>query len=193
MLGIEAVGIQTPPLRPRVVEIDPRTVSNTATLGGAGAFLRFRPTDIVGLDLTLRSGSLRYVDTRDDHRNVISQDLFVADVGTVLYLARGEMGSVGIDAGVGGVLNRVGYAIDDLDRSVQRFGSFVTRIGFDVELVTRRVAFVFTLRSLGVITPQNDASHDGPVFDSATREETKPAVPRFQTYVAAGAGVAYRF
>ncbi|MEE9383445.1 MAG: hypothetical protein V3V08_08530 [Nannocystaceae bacterium] len=194
MIGIEAVGMQVPPLRSTVVKIDRRTVGDTATLGGVGLFFRFRPTDPVGVDATIRSGSLRYVDTSRASDSVISQDVVSADIGTIFYLARGEMGGVGVDAGLGGIYNRVGYALGEDPASSESFGSFMARVGFNVELVTTRVAFVFAVRSLGVITPRGGSTQEGPAFQGATTAKRRPPPsPTFQTFVVGSAGIAYRF
>src|SRR5690606_22449018 len=96
-LGIEGVALQIPPLRPRVAGLDARYLGNSVTTGGVGALARWRVRPILALELAVRSGSLRYRSRGD----LLSQDLLLAELGALLFLARGDVGHFALDAGVG--------------------------------------------------------------------------------------------
>ena len=183
LLGLEAVAIQVPALRPTVVTLDPRRVGSTVALGGVGLFGRFRANRWVGVDLNVRSGSVRY---RLDDDDVVSQDLILSEAGVLLYLASGEVGQFALDTGVGGVYNRVRYELENT--GTQHYGSALFRLGASAEFLTKRVAFLLTLRAYGVLTTTAGARNVGDLGNA-------PGLPvaRFQTYVSASAGVAYRF
>ncbi|HWB75236.1 MAG TPA: hypothetical protein VG755_09775 [Nannocystaceae bacterium] len=89
MIGIGGVLMQAAPLRVRAVYLDPRDVGRSVALGGLGVFARFRPRPIVGLDLDVRSGSVRY--RRSDADVSVSQDQVIAELGGLLYRGRGDI------------------------------------------------------------------------------------------------------
>jgi hypothetical protein len=190
MLGLEAVGLQVPALRTRVANIDPRYVGSTATMGGAGLLGRFRPVPLVGLELGVRSGSVRY--RNDGNDDVVSQDLVLADAGVLLYLARGEVGQLALDGGIGGIYNRVKYELAEQE-GIQAFGSGFVRVGVDAEFLVKRVAFVLSLRSYGVFTVRENVKNKGEIMARASASDRLAPAPTLQTFVAAAAGVAYRF
>jgi hypothetical protein len=190
MVGLEAVGLQVPALRSMVADIDPRFVGSTATMGGAGLFGRFRAVPLVAVELAVRSGSVRYRDDADD--DVVSQDLILADTGVLLYLARGEVGQLALDAGIGGIFNRVKYELADRE-GTQAFGSGFVRVGVDAEFLVKRVAFVLSLRSYGVFTVRENVRNKGEIMAQASADARRAPAPALQTFVAAAAGVAYRF
>jgi hypothetical protein len=190
MLGLEAVGLQVPALRTQVANIDPRFVGSTATMGGAGLFGRFRPVPLVGVELGVRSGSVRY--RSDGNDDVVSQDLILFDGGVLLYLARGDVGQLALDAGMGGIYNRVKYELAE-EEGIQAFGSGFVRVGVDAEFLVKRVAFVLSLRSYGVFTVRENVKNKGEIMARASTDARLAPAPALQTFVAATAGVAYRF
>jgi len=190
MIGLEAVGLQVPALQTQIADIDPRFVGSAATMGGAGLFGRFRPVPLVGLEVGVRSGSVRYRSDGDD--DVISQDLVLADAGVLLYLARGEVGQLALDGGIGGIYNRVKYELAD-EEGIQAFGSGFVRVGVDAEFLVKRVAFVLSLRSYGVFTVRENVRNKGEIMSRASASARLAPAPTLQTFVAAAAGVAYRF
>lgn len=194
MIGLEAVGLQAPALDTPVVDIDPRFVGETVAMGGLGAFGRWRIVPLVAVDLGVRSGSVRYRDDRGGPENLISQDLLLAEAGLNLFVARGEVGHLGLEAGGGGMYNRIRYELgEDSERSTQSFGSGFVRAGVGAELLTRRVAFVFSLRVYGVMTNRESARSEGPAFEGLPDRSKLAAVPALQTFVVGSLGVAYRF
>ncbi len=190
LVGLEGVVLQVPALRPRVVRLDPRFVGNSVALGGAGLFGRFRPVPRVGLDLSIRSGSVVY--REQDRTKRASEDMLLVTFGTLLYLAEGERARLAADGGLGGQFHRIAYFSAD-GKSVQRFGAFLVHVGLDAEFLLSRVAFVLSVRTYGVVSDDRAMATSGPLFEGATEEDRALPVARFQTYVAATAGVAYRF
>jgi hypothetical protein len=71
MIGLEAVGMQVPVLDSPIVDLDPRFTGRTVAMGGLGAFGRWRVVPLVGDDLGVRSGSVRYRDDRRDPQSLI--------------------------------------------------------------------------------------------------------------------------
>ena len=194
MIGLEAVGLQAPALDTPIVDIDPRFVGETVAMGGLGAFGRWRIVPLVAIDLGVRSGSVRYRDDRGGPETLISQDLLLAEAGLDLFVARGDVGHLGLEAGGGGMYNRIRYELgEDSERSTQSFGSGFVRAGVGAELLTRRVAFVFSLRVYGVMTDRDSAKNEGPAFDGLPNRSKRAAVPALQTFVVGSLGVAYRF
>jgi hypothetical protein len=190
MVGLEGVGMQVPTLKTPIATVDPRFVGSTTTLGGVGLFGRFRPRPIVGVDLGVRSGSVRYKGEEDD--DVMSQDLLAVDAGVLLYLAHGEVGQLALGAGMGGLCHRVRYEFDDR-RGTQTFGSGLVRLGADAEFLVKRVAFVLSLRSYGVFTARDNVANRGAIMRDASENARRAPVETLQTFVVASAGVAYRF
>ena len=190
MIGIEAVGMQLPPLRTAVVDLDPRFLGDSVALGGAGVFARYRPVPLVGFDVGVHSGSVRYRD-RDDDQNV-SQDVVMAEAGVLLYLARGELGQFALDGGLGGAWNRVGFDLGELE-GTQQFGTGFVRGGVNAEFLVKRVAFILSLRTYGVFTDRDAVRNKGELMDRVNEEARKAPVATLQTYVVASVGVAYRF
>lgn len=194
LVGLEAVGLQVPALRSPVVDIDPRFSGETVAMGGLGAFGRWRAVPLVGIDLGIRSGSVRYRNTRGQTDSLVSQDLLMAEAGFELFLARGDVGHLELDAGGGGMFNSIRYELGpDSERSTQTFGSGFVRAGVGAELLTKRIAFVFTLRVYGVMTDKERVSNSGSAFTGLPEGATHAAVPALQTFVVGALGVAYRF
>jgi hypothetical protein len=186
LVGIQAVGIQVPPIRPYRIELDRRFVGNTATMAGLGIMGRYRPVERVSVELGIRSGSARY-ELSDDR--VLSHDMVLADMGLVLWVAHGKGGRVGLDMGVGGAFNALRYNLGP--RSSQIFGFGHVRGGATAELSFRRFAFLFAVRAFGTFTGGNSANR-GPLFDGAGAEAEAP-IPKLQLIVAGSLGVGYRF
>jgi hypothetical protein len=97
-----------------------------------------------------------------------------------------------IDAGLGGAFGRVEYDLA-AGKGLQRFGSMIVRVGVDAEFVLKRVAFVLSVRSYGVLTPEEGASNSGALFEGASGRLDDAPVPHLQTWLMGSAGVAYRF
>ena len=76
-------------------------------LGGIGLFGRWQAAKIVGLELGVRSGSLRYRNAAD----VISQDIVMGEAGVLLYLYRGAIGQFALDAGGGALVHAIRYEL----------------------------------------------------------------------------------
>jgi hypothetical protein len=194
LVGLEAVGLQVPALRSPVVGIDPRFSGETVAMGGLGAFGRWRPVPLVGIDLGIRSGSVRYRNTRGETESVVSQDLLMPEAGFELFVARGDVGHLELDAGGGGMFNSIRYELGpDSERSTQTFGSGFIRAGVGAELLTKRIAFVFTLRVYGVLTDTERVKNTGPAFIGLPDSAKQAAVPALQTFVVGALGIAYRF
>ena len=191
LIGLEGVALQVPGLRPHVVTIDPRRVSNAVALGGVGLLGRLRVVDTVAFELGVRSGSLRY--KARDSDDAVAQDLVLFSAAVLLYLVRGELGHLALDGGIGGIYNRVGYDLDDHERAVQHYPSGHVQVGIDAELLLKRVALVISLRSYGVWTPSDQVRNQGRLLREAPALDRRAPVPPLQTYVAATAGLAYRF
>lgn len=190
-LGVEGSVITTPPLRPRVVHVDPRFVGRSTALGGLGVFGRYRPLSFIGFDANIRTGSLRLRAEESD--TTISTDQVLADLGTMLYLGRGEVSQFAFSGGVGGLFHRVRYDLDSGVRGTQSFGSFTMRVGAEAEFLVNRIAFVLSFRTYGVITPRSRASTSGELFEGRSAEDKAAPVATFSTYLAGSAGIAYRF
>ena len=191
MVGLEGVAFLTPALHVPRVRLDPRYIGEATAAGGAGVFSRWRVADRIALELGVRSGSLRL---RSEARgDVISHDLLLADVGVLLYLARGEIGQLAVDGGFGGLGQQIRYDIADGERGLQRFGAFTARVGVDLELLLRRVAVVASLRAHGIVSVRRRTAAHGPFFGGASEAERAAPVPTYQTYVIGSAGLAYRF
>lgn len=188
-LGIEGVALQIPPLRPRVAALDGRYLGASATLGGFGALARVRVVPEVALELAVRSGSLRYRSDGD----LISQDLLLAELGVLLYLARGDVGHVAVDAGLGGLGHAIRYDLADGRAGRQLVGGASVHVGVDLELLLGRVALAFSLRSHGVVTDVGRTRATGPLFAGASTRDRQAPLPRFQTYLLGAVGLLYRF
>jgi hypothetical protein len=190
MIGIAGVLMQAPPLRVRAVYLDPRDIGRSVALGGLGLFARFRPRPIVGLDLDIRSGSVRY--RRDDADISVSQDQVLAELGALLYLGRGDVAQFALSGGVGGMYNLVRY---DANKSTGRqvFGSALLRVGAEAEFLLKRVAIVLSFRTYGVMTPRDNVKNSGAVLDMASAEARRAPVASFSTMLLGSAGIAYRF
>ena len=190
-LGVEGTILTTPPLRPRVIYVDPRFVGRSSALGGLGVFGRYRPLSFIGFDANIRTGSQRM--RAEDNDTTISTDLVLADVGTLLYLGRGKVSQFALSGGLGGQFQRVRYELDSGLRGTQSFGSFAIRVGAEAEFLVNRVAFVLSFRTYGVITPRSRARVSGSLFEGRSDEDTAAPVATFATYLAGSAGIAYRF
>lgn len=191
IVGVEGVLAQAPPLRPTIVHLDPRALGRTVAMGGFGVFGRYRAFPMVGIEATVRSGSLRYADGRDD--SVVSQDNVLADVGVLMYLARGEVAQFAVDAGLGGMWSRIHYEPDDGPDGTHTLGSGLVRVGADAEFLVKRVAFVLSLRGLGVFTTPARAKASGGLFEGSSAAVRRAPVPALQTWLVASAGLGYRF
>lgn len=188
MLGVEGVAIQAPPLRPEVVRFDPRFLGRSVSLAGLGLMGRLQLHPRIGVEAGVRSGSVRYAGREDEDGPVVSQDQVMADVGVLLYVARGDIAQLAFDAGIGGMGTRVDYELGREGR--QLFGSGLVRVGADVEFLTKRIAFVVSVRSVGVFTDRDRVRQRGAAL--AGRDPRAP-VPALQTLLVLAAGVAYRF
>ncbi|MEM7159252.1 MAG: hypothetical protein AAF799_40820 [Myxococcota bacterium] len=193
MVGLEGVVLQAPPLRPDAVRFDSRFIGRSVSMGGLGLLARYRVHPRIALETSVRSGSARY-DGRDEgdeeagSSNVVSHDQVMADVGVLLFVARGETAHLAFDAGLGGMGSSVDY---ELDRGgTQTFGSGLVRIGADLEFLVKRIAFVVSIRAVGVFTDLDRVRNEGPAFEG--RDLPAP-VPALQTMLVGAAGVAYRF
>ncbi len=190
-LGVEGSIITTPPLRPRVVHVDPRFVGRSTALGGLGVFGRYRPLSFIGFDANIRTGSLRLRAEEGD--TTISTDQVLADIGTLLYLGRGEVSQFAFSGGVGGLFHRVRYDLDSGIRGTQSFGAFTMRVGAEAEFLVNRIAFVLSFRTYGVVTPRSHARTSGALFEGRSAADKAAPVATFSTYLAGSAGIAYRF
>lgn len=188
-IGIEGVGLQIPPLRPRVVELDARYLGNSVTTGGVGAVGRVRIRPPIALELAVRSGSLRYRSDGD----LISQDLLLAEFGALLFLARGDIGHFALDTGVGGLAHAIRYEMEGGRAGAQIVGAFTVRVGADLELLLGRIALTFSLRAYGVVTDLARTRASGALFSGVSDELRRAPLPRFQTHLLGSAGVLYRF
>lgn len=188
-LGVEGVALQIPPLRPRVAHLDARYLGASATLGGVGVVGRVRVVPELALELAVRSGSLRY----RSHGDLISQDLLLAELGALLFLARGDIGHFALDAGVGGLGHAIRYELADGRGGRQLVGAFTVRVGADLELQLGRVALTFSLRGYGVVTDAARTRATGALFAGASDADRRAPLPRYQTYLLGSAGLLYRF
>jgi hypothetical protein len=189
MIGLEGVVVQAPPLRPRALYLDPRFVGRSVAMGGVGLFGRFRPSPYLGLDLGVRSGSLRYQDRGSDDQ--ISQDQVMADAGVLLYLGRGDIAQFALSGGMGGMYNRIGYDLDGSRDGVQTFGSGLVRLGGEAEFILKRVAFILSFRTYAVFTDRSATRNRGSLFAATPGARAPVAV--LQTLLVGTAGIAYRF
>jgi len=190
-LGVEGSIITTPPLRPRVVHVDPRFVGRSTALGGLGVFGRYRPLSFIGFDANIRTGSLRLRAEEGD--TTISTDQVLADIGTLLYLGRGKVSQFAFSGGVGGLFQRIRYDLDSGINGTQSFGAFTMRVGAEAEFLVNRIAFVLSFRTYGVVTPRSHARTSGELFEGRSAADKAAPVATFSTYLAGSAGIAYRF
>lgn len=190
MIGISGVLMQAAPLRPRVVSLDPRDVGRSAAFGGLGVFGRYRPKPIVGIDLGVQSGSVRY--RRKDADVGASQDQILADLGTALYLGRGDVAQFAVSAGLGGMYTLVRYNAEQATGR-QAFGSAVFRLGVEAEFLLKRVAIVLSFRTHGVLTDRDRVRSKGALLDGASAADRRAPVASFATMLVGSLGLAYRF
>src|SRR5690606_38864063 len=184
----EGVVVQAPPLRPQIVRFDPRFLGRSVSLGGLGLLGRLRLHPRIAVETTVRSGSVRYAGRGDDSSAVVSQDQVMADLGVLLYVARGDMAQLAFDAGLGGMGTRVVYELDR--EGTQLFGSGLVRVGADAEFLVKRIAFVISVRSYGVFTGRDRVSNEGPLLEG---KELAAPVPALQTFLVGSPGIGYRF
>lgn len=189
MLGIEGVGLQVPALRPRITALDARYLGGSVTLGGVGLVGRWQVVPLVGLELGVRSGSLRY----RTEAGLISQDMVLAEAGALLYVARGAIGHLALDGGGGGLMHAIRYELDGRPAGSQIVGAALIHVGADLELRLRRVAFTASLRTYGVISDVGRTRTRGALFDGVAAALRQAPVPVFQTYLLGSVGIAYRF
>lgn len=189
LLGIEGVGIMAPALRPRITSVDARYLGSSVTLGGVGVFGRFQAAPRFGLELGLRSGSLRYRNKGD----VLSQDMVLAELGVLLYVLRGKVGHFAIDAGGGGLVHAIRYELIGRPSGTQIVGGGLVHVGADLELRLRRIAFTASLRALGVVTDVARTRALGGLFAGVPEPLRRAPVAVFQTYLLGSVGIAYRF
>lgn len=189
MLGIEGVGLQVPALRPRITALDARYLGSSVTLGGVGLVGRWHVVPLVGLELGVRSGSLRY----RGGQGLISQDMVLIEAGTLLYLARGAIGHLALDGGGGGLLHAIRYELDGRPGGSQIVGAALLHVGVDLELRLRRVAFTASLRAYGVISDVARTRTRGALFEGVSERLRQAPVATFQTYLLGSVGIAYRF
>lgn len=190
MIGIAGVLLQAPTPRIRVVPLDPRDIGRTVAMGGLGLFGRYRPRPLVGLDVEVSSGSIRY--GRKDLDVSVSQDQLVAEVGTLLYLGRGDVFQVAVSGGIGGMASLLRY--DQGERSGrQRFGSVTVRLGAEAEVLLKRIAIVLSFRSYGVGTARDRVHTRGALLQGQSEADRRAPVPKFMTMLMGSIGIAYRF
>ena len=188
LLGIEGVVMQAPVLRTTAAQLDPRFIGRSVVMGGLGILGRYRPVPIIGFDLSVRSGSLRYTDRDDD--SLISTDHVMAEAGVLVYLIRAESTQLAIDGGLGGAFNRVEYELVDRPSGVQTFGSGLVRAGADVEFSFKRIAVLLSLRSYGVFTDRDRVRNRGDLLEGTN---ARGPLPTMSTWLVGSAGIAYRF
>lgn len=191
IVAVEGLIAQAPPLRPTITKLDPRATGRTVARGGIGLFGRYRPVPLIGIELGVRSASLRYADGDDD--GVVSEDHVLADAGVLLYLARGEIAQFAFDAGFGGAWGRIAYEPASGKHGSHSYGSGLVRVGVDAEFLLKRIAFVLSLRTFGVITDDKRAKARGPIFEGTSAQVQRLPVARLQTWLVASAGIGYRF
>lgn len=189
LLGIEGVGIMAPALRPRITALDARYLGSSVTLGGVGVFARLQAVPRIGLELGVRSGSLRYRNKAD----VISQDMVLAELGVLLYLLRGKVGHFALDGGGGGLFHAIRYELAGRPSGTQIVGGGLVHVGADLELRLRRIAFTASLRALGVVTDVARTRARGELFAGADAALQRAPVAVFQTFLLGSVGIAYRF
>lgn len=189
-VGLGAVGFQVPTLRNPGTPIDRRFTGPSMSMVGLALFGRYAPVDAIALDLSIRSGGVRFR-TEDEVPNVTAYDMIVGDVGVILFFLRGPIGRLGVDAGVGGIAHLARYDINERDSS-QLWGSFAIRAGVDVELTARRVAFVVNVRGYGIVSTPDVVRSRGPLFETKAQPALAPS-PRLQTAISGSLGLAYRF
>lgn len=190
LLGVEGVVMQMPPLRTDVVRLDPRSLGRSIALGGGGIFARYRLKPLIGFDVAVRSGSVRYRDDEQDTK--IAQDHVAAEAGVLLYLGRGKVAQFALSGGMGGMFNRVGYDFDGRPDGSQIWGSGLVRLGAEGEFLVKRVAFTLSFRAYGVFTDRDTVSNSGALFEGANADVEAP-VATLQTILIGSAGIAYRF
>ena len=188
-IGVEGIGLQIPPLRPRIAGLDARYLGNSVTTGGVGALARVRVRPPIALELAGRTGSLRYRSAGD----LISQDLLLAELGALLFLARGDIGHFALDAGVGGVAHAIRSDLEGGRAGAQLVGAFTVRAGADLELLLGRIGLTFSLRAHGVVTDVARTRASGPLFAGQPGALRRAPLPRYQTYLLGSAGLLYRF
>jgi hypothetical protein len=191
MIGLEGVILQAPPLRSQVIHIDPRFVGRSVAMGGGGVFARYRPIQFIGFDVGAHTGSVRY--RGQDSDNVVSQDQVLLDAGVLLYLGRGDVAQFALSGGLGGQYSRIGYELESGLEGTQTFGSALFRLGAEAEFLVKRVAFVLSFRTYGVLTDRDNVSSKGALLQGDAGERAKAPVPTYQTYLLGSAGIAFRF
>ncbi len=187
LLGLELVGMQVPTLVPGVVRIDPRGIGRSATMIGLGALLRVRVHRMISLDVSARSGTLRFRDQSD----VVDHDRFMTEIGVLLDFVRTQSFRLGVDGGAGLSLDQIRYTIDG-DKSRQRWLTGLARIGLDIEFSTRRLSFLGAVRLVGAGATPSATANRGPLFRDETRDAPAPIDP-LQLWIVGVFGVAYRF
>ncbi len=189
MVGLEGLVVQAPALRSDAVRFDPRFIGRNVSLAGLGVLGRLRVHPRIAVEATVRSGSVRYAGRETDEQDdVVSQDQVMADLGVLLFVARGELAHLAFDAGIGGMGTRVKYELDR--EGTQLFGSGLVRVGADVEFLVKRIAFVVSVRGYGAFTDRDRARNRGPLLQGKT---LRSPVPTLSTMLVGSAGVAYRF
>lgn len=188
LVGIEGVVMQAPVLRTEAARLDPRFIGRSVVLGGLGILGRYRPVPVIGFDVSVRSGSLRYTD-RDDE-SLIATDHVMAEAGVLVYLIRAESTQLAIDGGLGGAFNRVEYDLVDRPSGVQTFGSGLVRAGADIEFSFKRIAVLLSLRSYGVFTDRDRVRNRGALLQGTN---ARGPLPTLSTWLVGSAGIAYRF
>ena len=190
MFGVAGVIMQAPPIRTEVVDLDPRDIGRSVALGGVGVFARWRAKPIFGLDLDVRSGSVRY--GRSGDTVSVSQDQILADLAALLYLGRGDVAQFALAGGVGGMASIVRYNGSNDASGRQTWGSLTVRVGAEAEFLFKRVALVLSFRAYGVAAGRKGVSNKGELVRRAGTEVRAPA-PSFATMLVGSAGIAYRF
>ncbi len=189
MIGIAGVLMQAAPLRPRLFYLDPRDVGRSVAMGGLGLFGRMRLRPLVGLELEVSSGSVRY--GKNEGKTTMAQDQVLADLGLLLYLSRGDIFQLAFSGGLGGLGTVVRYETQRA-KGRQSFGAFAVRAGVDAEFLLKRVALILSFRAYGLAYGTHTRTQ-GALFEDASGTEQRPPVPGFATMLLVTAGIAYRF
>lgn len=191
MIGLAGVIMQAPPIRTKVIYLDPRDIGRSVAMGGVGVFARWRARPMFGLDLDVRSGSVRY--GRSSDTVSASQDQFLADLAALLYLGRGDVAQFALSGGIGGMASIVRYNGSDDKSGRQLWGSATFRVGAEAEFLFKRLALVLSFRAYGVAAGKSAVRNKGELLDRAAEDGALAPAPKFATMLVGSAGIAYRF
>lgn len=183
IIGVEAVVLETAPLRPDVVTLAGPRPRRSITMAGVGGFVRYMPIRFIGFDVGVHSASARYRSNAAGES--VSHNQLLLDAGVLLYLGRGEIAQFALSGGAGGQLARVDYDFGESAQGVQRYGSALLRLGAEAEFHYKRFAFLMSARGYGVYTDRDRVRGDS--------ELGRAPVTTLQAYILGSAGLAIRF